>query len=254
MKKSLRRKLLLSGLAMGVAAISLGSTTYAWFSNIDSVNAENAVINVDVPTSLLLHGSDTVPGTTGWVANLPLVDITSGADDTIVDEGSLVNPVQKVTGTEGTLPTFKELTEDAKKNGVTEDGKVNGKYDAVDAELEDSKGDVFNDIFWIKYDDKAANSATVHPTIDFSSAGEALDAAVVFELYESTDGTTWTLVGTTTMDNPSITWNDFTLQGQQKKAFAVFLYVKGNDGNCKNANVQALADYQVSINFKKVTA
>ena len=70
MKKSLRRKLLLSGLAMGVAALSLSATTYAWFTNNTKVDTTEINAGVALNNSLYIK-SNLDNGVWGTRATLP---------------------------------------------------------------------------------------------------------------------------------------------------------------------------------------
>ena len=255
MKKSLKRKLLLSGLAMGVAAISLGSTTYAWFSNIDTVTASNSGVSVAVPTSILLHDADSKidASATGWKSALSLVDLATsvenadGVADASITNKSQVNPVKMSRG-DGALPTFQELKSESKKL-VQEDGTIADEA----SHLTTSSSDVFNDNFNIKYDGQSGTTIGAKPTLTITKGDQALDAHVMFVVYEY-DGSSWTeVVAPTPFSTLSAdSWGTFNLSSGSTRCFSVYVYV---NHTCKNSDVtKDLSEYSVNITFTKTAS
>ena len=250
---------------MGVAAISLGSTTYAWFSNIDTVSADNAIVKVDVPTSLLINNKDDLSTPeTEWTNYISLKDQATGTD-TAVTSNSRVNPVRK-TLEAGQLPSFEELDADGVKY-VLEDGTFDApEGKSIDDYLVESVGDVFNDTFWLKYDGDTTDYATVEGTIKLKGNNTTLGKAVKWEVYEY-NGTSWSPVmvsdgaeGTqalagnfanATAEGVTVTWEIGNIYGQEARCYHVVVYLDGDNENCYNGALQSMADYSLDFSFKK---
>ena len=86
MKAKTRRSLLISSVAMLlVAMLSLGTATYAWFTNTTTATAENAQVTVVAPSGLVINAV-TAGGeapTTGYTSKLDLTSFFSDGKDAL---------------------------------------------------------------------------------------------------------------------------------------------------------------------------
>lgn len=232
MKKSLRRKLLLSGLAMGVAAVSLASTTYAWFSKIDSVNANSANVTASTPSSLYISRS------------------SNGGWGTSINFGSAITFDAVKEGVRG---NFWAITDEAKKT-VDTDGKLTGAH--ATAELEDNDTyDVaattkyFVDTFYLKYEGTDGKYKDVDWTVTDSlnaEFSEGLADDIHFEVrLNSVSGD---LVKGGTM-NEFATWKTGTFDTLKANTVYTYVLLIWVDEDCKNSDVLTSVTANYSINF-----
>lgn len=103
MNKKLVRKLALSAVTLGVAALSVTTTTFAWFTTNGTASAENITAEtVSAKANMMIRSYDPNAQTPGW--DNWTVGATLHAKD-----GSKLNPVE-TTSTMGTFNTMNNAT------------------------------------------------------------------------------------------------------------------------------------------------
>ena len=238
MKKSLKRKLLLSGLAMGVAAVSLASTTYAWFSNITVVEANDINASVQVPTSLLISNDNQI-----FLAKVNLA----------TDNHHTLNNIDPVQADWSSLnaPVFKELDQ-TKKENVKSDGSYGANSDRIldDSLLVASSNDVFTDEFWLTYEAaEDADDLAIEAIFNVTTEAQTLAGAVKFVLLEETATDVWTeVMGPTAITE--LSKKDLgTIGVGDVRHFRVYLYLDGTDTDCYNSAITSDTEFGVDISI-----
>lgn len=146
MKKNLTRKLALSAVTMGVAALTVTSTTYAWYTNNSSATASELKVETQAAEGNLLiqNGND---GTSKNEKNASIVlDKGFGTSLTLTEIGNKLTPAQWAKKIESN-------NDEADNESFVD---VERKNDAV----------VDNHFIWFNVDVPAGKKATISMTLD----------------------------------------------------------------------------------------
>lgn len=124
MKQTSRKKVLLSSVAMMmVATVSLGSATYAWFTNTTTAKADNAKVTVAAPSGLKIaavKAGDAAPDIADYASNFDLTSLAQGS----------LNPVSG--NVQDSKVDFYTASVDADKNVSSIIGSTTDEYIAID--------------------------------------------------------------------------------------------------------------------------
>lgn len=83
MNKNLRRKLIISGITLGVAAFATTASTYAWFTSTSSVKANNVTATVDKATGLYIAGKGTTGDYTNFGTSVDISEVVASEIGTL---------------------------------------------------------------------------------------------------------------------------------------------------------------------------
>ncbi len=131
MKAKTRRSLLISSVAMLlVAMLSLGTATYAWFTNTTTATAENAQVTVAAPSGLVIAAvisGTRAPAASAYASRLNLADESTGLMKNVVLEPTSFNAIETLTAD----PKFFKVEMNSDKV-VSEIKKTTENYFAID--------------------------------------------------------------------------------------------------------------------------
>ena len=274
MKQTSRKKVLVSSAAMlMVATVSLGSATYAWFTNTTTAKANNAKVTVSAPSGLKIaavKAGEAAPKLTAYKSTF---DLTSLA------QGSLTPASGNVTDTSGI--SFLEATVDADKN-VTKIA-TSSSYIAVDiygilstpsdtakkvnltsishAVHSVSAGDVVRCAYYDGNTKKAyVNFGTAERSVNPLDKEAATITGITtndnFVLEKKQTGEDYvaadaiSAVASSTVSNVSVPAVSYVNEAANAtKIGTVYLWVEGQDISCNNANVDSVVGSTGDITF-----
>lgn len=241
-------KKVIPAIAMTLLGASLlGTSTYAWFSANTSATADGLSIKAQASSSLLVSASEA--GTYGAKATM-VKDNTPAAIMEPVIEGSVES-----TAIKSKAVNFKKIN-DTTKGHVGSDGKIETGFTPV---YVDTDVDYVQSQIWLAYSGADA-TPSVNVSAKLSSATTALDdiyKAVHVTLVAHEAETLSSPVADFTfsaLDTDTAVQN-FGIVSKVNKGLDVYVWVDGNDENCKNANAINGDTYNVSLKFElKTTA
>lgn len=236
MKQTSRKKVLVSSAAMlMVATVSLGSATYAWFTNSSSAKAKNIQVHTTKLSNLQVTetptdesswknevdfkvNSDLLPASTG---NLSAWYHTTAADETKYDRDTNAD-ITTVTTNENYViaKTFSIRSKDVEANNVQWTLDFNGT---------DATAQKYIRVALVGGDGRVVYSSDGAPTLGLIG----------------TDGSTTSLVS-----NDAITGQLFAnLPANTAKSLTLYVWFEGQDPDCYNGTAGATA--KVSVSFSK---
>lgn len=244
--KAIKRQLLAAIAMVLVAAIALGSSTYAWFAANTSVTATGANVTAQTPTTILISKTDETTGFGSTIAMDNESDMASNGK---------VYPVHWTGDTK--VAEMLKLTPDGTAS-VNEAGKRTGTHaDAAFAEngtFTATTVDYFLETFWLSYQGPTANTSTnLSVKVEWANTPTTVLAGAVHAVFVDANGTIIVDYDMTDAGNEKdfVTLPNSTTGTEYK----VYLIVDGEDDQCYNAAASAEEVFQVTITFaEKATA
>ena len=279
--KAIKRQLLAAIAMVLVAAIALGSSTYAWFSANKTVTASGVELSAQVPTQLLIKGSATT------AIYKSAIDF-SAADDsansstakTLKALPAAAYKARSTTGTATLVDTaanWKKLTP-AGQVKVDVNGQVSGAEAVLTADdyvAAAANSDYLKDTFTLKLVGEPGadtNGKKVTAKITAKMTGTNLSATVadgktqVSPIYKAihiafSDGTTLyeqdlgngTVAYAADGNSATVTLSNVTLtamdKNDQEVKYTMYIWYDGEDEDCKNSNAATIDTFSYSFDF-----
>ena len=244
--KAIKRQLLAAIAMVLVAAVALGSSTYAWFVSNNTVTAKTASISAqsNAPFLMIEKGDTTVTG-------------SSGTSITFSEANTALYPAQVVAN--GTAPKFQSAYASSKA-AATE--LANSRYDVGDAEAAKTAGFAIKETFHIgTADDKAGSFKNLKVSkVELSTDTGKLDNAVSvllvcdtnWAVYKvSTDGTILDKYGdgTTVAGNNGAGILADTIAAGDDVTVNAYVFYDGSDSEVYTDQLNALGTGGLTITF-----
>ena len=173
MKKNLTRKLALSAVTMGVAALTVTSTTYAWYTNNGSASASSLKATTTAAEgNLLLKYGNTTSGAAGSITAQNTCADTTAPDkgySTSIELGTIDTPLKPVQW-------LNKGDKIAQASGTDSDDKkatANGFYELKDTET--SSTDTNTHYIWFYVEAPAKTKYNL--TLKFTTTKDSLETA-----------------------------------------------------------------------------
>lgn len=226
-----------------VAAVLLGTSTYAWFSMNTQVTATGMSVTASAPKSLLISTSES----TGFGNTVALASDTSVADTIVPSHYNTKMLFAKLNGS-GTA-----LVDQAGATTGAADTEMNAFIDGSDATfptgqtyIEQTQVDYFKDDIYLKYEGESGDASI---TLSVAYANTPTDAvktamhvvvvdaagAKVLDYDMSEAGTAKSLATLTA--NAAAT------------KYTVYYFLDGEDAECKNSNITTNNTIDVTLTF-----
>ena len=242
--KAIKRQLLAAIAMVLVAAIALGSSTYAWFAANTSVTATGANVTAETPTTILISKTSATEefGSTIAMENESKM-------------GATVYPVHW-TGDKNVTGMLK-LTADGLAS-VNQAGKrtgthANAKFEANDTFVA-TTSDYFLETFWLSYQGPTASTET-SLTVKVEWAGTAPTSTLkgaVHAVFVKANGE---IIVDYDMSNAGTEKDFVTLANSTTGTeYKVYLIVDGEDAECYNAAASVKEAFNVKITFAEKPA
>ena len=241
--KAIKRQLLAAIAMVLVAAIALGSSTYAWFAANTSVTATGANVTAETPTTILISKTNE---TTGFGSTIAM-DNESGM-------GDKVYPVHwtggnKVTG-------MLKLTPNGLAS-VNQAGKRTGTHASAKFEENDTfvttTTDYFQETFWLSYQGPTASTKTdLNVKVEWANAPASILAGAVHAVFVDANGN---IIVDYDMTDAGSEKDFVTLPNRTTGTeYKVYLIVDGEDDQCYNAAASVQEAFNVKITFAEKAA
>lgn len=245
------RKILPALCMLLVSAVMLGSSTFAWFSSNQTVSASGMDITASAPTSLFISN------TGGYAEDTFKASATFTSTSTVL---STVSPVdyqsKEKLGTGTTAPVFFAVKDPSRVNG---DGNVEGglkdeDYNNTNGQL----GNVFYEEFKLKLEGPEARKILVLPRLTAYGSDNNEITENIPEIYKAVHVVFYN--GTTLVDFDMGTDDSAKMliakleSGATSEEWRVFVFVKGGDTDCKNANAKVSTKFSISLTFSMEAA
>lgn len=253
-QKSFRKKALLSSVAMLlVATVAVGSATFAWFTNSTSATANNLSLKASSSKGLQVS----TDGTT-WGTNQTWADLT---DNT-------VSPLSVSYSNNAVLPTA-IYAEKAGADGAWDSTKgATYDYTFASKDFANPSAYVNHDTHYLSYkvdvkvngadkDTTAALSVSINKGKTSSDIDKIIRIAIVDSATNKVQGvygatpvkaltsTTPTIADTVSpVTTASISLGNIT---NTTRTFYVYLWIEGQDTNCKDNMMDLAADYNIKF-------
>lgn len=242
--KTLRKQLLAAIAMVLVAAIALGSSTYAWFVSNNTVTAKTASISAQSNAPFLMIDKSTVTP-------------ASGTSIEFTEANTALYPAQVVA--DGTNPKFQSAYASAKNNA----GELaNSRYDVGDAEAAVTDGFAIKETFYIgTADDKAGSFkdlkvSKVELTTDTGKLDNAVSVLLVcgtnWAVYKvSGDGTILDKYGdgTTAAGNNGAGILTATIAAANSVTVDAYVFYDGSDSEVYTDQINALGTGGLTLTF-----
>ena len=278
--KAIKRQLLAAIAMVLVAAIALGSSTYAWFSANKTVTAKGVELSAEVPTQLLIKGSADKAIYKSAIDFSAAVDsANSTTAKTLTTLPAAAYKARSTAGTVSLIDTannWKKLTP-AGQVKVDVNGQVSGKEAVLTADdyvAATANTDYYKDTFTLKLvgepgtnDDGKKVTAKITAKLNgqnLAATGEGntqvspiyqaihiafSDGKTLYEqdLGEGTvayaaDGNS----ATVTLSNVALTAMD---KNDQEVEYTMYIWYDGEDADCKNSNAATIDTFSYSFDF-----
>lgn len=266
--KAIKRQLLAAIAMVLVAAIALGSSTYAWFASNTHVDATGMSVKATTTTTLAICETETgTYGTTMQLASLaenavmePCTALKNTFDKAATgDDIGTQNSVASVT-----VVDFAKITKDNKVTDpdshaattpiatyLADKTTHTGKFDKATAGT-----DYITDEMYLKYTSEA--DATVTTKIVITGEQKSIDPALHVALL--VDGTWHNYDGCTTANYKTdadgagnkgyvIDAADIALTQNVAKKVVIYAWYEGEDTDCKTTNAIKLNGLSITCNF-----
>lgn len=278
--KAIKRQLLAAIAMVLVAAIALGSSTYAWFSANKTVTAKGVELSAEVPTQLLIKGSADKAIYKSAIDFSAAVDSANSA--TAKTLKTLPAAAYKARSTAGTATlidaagNWKKLTP-AGQVKVDVNGQVSGAeavLTAADYEAATANTDYYKDTFTLKLvgepgtnDDGKKVTAKITAKMtgqNLAATGEGkTQVSPIFQaihiafsdgktLYEQDLGT-GTVAYAADGNSATVTLSDVALTAMdtndQEVKYTMYIWYDGEDKDCKNSNAATIDTFSYSFDF-----
>lgn len=272
MKRTSRKKVLLSSVAMMmVATVSLGSATYAWFTNQTTATAKTMTVKANAAIGLKIMGDNDTEwktdatfdnnGNAGVALNPVSVNYTDGAAITKITTAT-ASSATVVTGiTDVSIPSFSDPVKNSDDYAVYQ---FKAAYTGEDAD---------------QY--LYLTGLTIKDTVSGKNAANYARAAIidnstksVVDVFDLTGGTTAALNGSSSTDAQGkfvAGTTDVTTTAQAEKggldiklssskltktdaekplSFSVLVWFEGQDADCKDDNAGNTAEIEMFFEMK----
>lgn len=277
--KAIKRQLLAAIAMVLVAAIALGSSTYAWFSANKTVTAKGVQLSAQVPTQLLIKGS------AEGAQYKSAIDFSAAADSANSAKANTLNSLpaaaykaHSTTGTATLVDTadnWKKLTP-AGQVKVDIAGRVDGKdadFNTTDYVAATANTDYYKDTFSLKLvgepgNNEAGKKVTAKITAKMTGSDLAAEDGKthVSPIYKAihiafSDGTTLyeqdlgngTVAYATDGNSATVTLSNVTLtamdKNDQEVNYTMYIWYDGEDEDCKNSNAATIDTFSYSFDF-----
>ena len=278
--KAIKRQLLAAIAMVLVAAIALGSSTYAWFSANKTVKASGVKLSAEVPTQLLIRGS------AADAIYKSAIDFSSAADsensttaNTLLKLPAAAYKARSTAGTATLVDTaanWKKLTP-AGQVKVDVNGQVSGAEAVLTADdyvAATANSDYLKDTFTLKLvgepgENEVGKKVTAKITAKMTGTNLAVSGEgktqvspiyraihIAFSdgtnLYEqdlsrgnveyATDGS----YATVTLSGVALIAMD---KNDQEVKYTMYIWYDGEDEDCKNSNAATIDTFSYSFDF-----
>ena len=277
--KAIKRQLLAAIAMVLVAAIALGSSTYAWFSANKTVKASGVKLSAEVPTQLLIRGS------AADAIYKSAIDFSSAADsknsttaNTLLKLPAAAYKARSTAGTATLVDTaanWKKLTP-AGQVKVDVNGQVSGAEAVLTADdyvAATANSDYLKDTFTLKLvgepgENEAGKKVTAKITAKMTGSDLAAEDGKthVSPIYTAihiafSDGTTLyeqdlgngTVAYATDGNSATVTLSNVTLtamdKNDQEVNYTMYIWYDGEDEDCKNSNATTIDTFSYSFDF-----
>lgn len=277
--KAIKRQLLAAIAMVLVAAIALGSSTYAWFSANKTVKASGVKLSAEVPTQLLIRGS------AADAIYKSAIDFSSAADsknsttaNTLLKLPAAAYKARSTAGTATLVDTaanWKKLTP-AGQVKVDVNGQVSGAEAVLTADdyvAATANSDYLKDTFTLKLvgepgENEAGKKVTAKITAKMTGSDLAAEdgKTYVSPIYKAihiafSDGTTLyeqdlgngTVAYATDGNSATVTLSNVTLtamdKNDQEVNYTMYIWYDGEDEDCKNSNAATIDTFSYSFDF-----
>lgn len=240
---AIKRQLLAAIAMVLVAAIALGSSTYAWFAANTSVTATGANVTAETPTTILISKTSATEefGSTIAMENESKM-------------GATVYPVHW-TGDKNVTGMLK-LTADGLAS-VNQAGKrtgthANAKFEANDTFVA-TTADYFLETFWLSYQGPTASAKTdLTVKVEWANTPASVLAGAVHAVFVDADGK---IIVDYDMTDAASEKDFGTLSNSTTGTeYKVYLIVDGEDDQCYNAAASVKEAFNVKITFAEKPA
>lgn len=235
--KTLRKQLFAAIAMVLVAAIALGSSTYAWFASNTKVDATGATVTATTVKALLI---DTASFTGYSTVAMEADNSPASAMWPVTDTKDAVNHVL----------TFNKLTADQMKN-VASNGTTSETASTA------TTVDYFHDTVYLKLDGEGTDTSEiikVTPTMTYTGSGSAKDIykSVHVAVYDVTaDNFIEFDMGAQTLGTAAASQDLTTLEyNAVAKQYEVYMWIDGPDTDCFNANTGSLQSFSCNLAFE----
>lgn len=241
--KAIKRQLLAAIAMVLVAAIALGSSTYAWFAANTSVTATGANVTAETPTTILISKTSATEEFGSTIAM-----------ENESNMGATVYPVHW-TGDKNVTGMLK-LTADGLAS-VNQAGKrtgthANAKFEANDTFVA-TTADYFLETFWLSYQGPAASAKTdLTVKVEWANTPASVLAGAVHAVFVDADGK---IIVDYDMTDAASEKDFVTLANNTAGTeYKVYLIVDGEDDQCYNAAASVKEAFNVKITFAEKPA
>lgn len=266
--KAIKRQLLAAIAMVLVAAIALGSSTYAWFAANTHVDATGMSVKATTATTLsICETEDGTYGTTMQLATLAgnsamepctalkatFANAATGDNIGLTNNVSNITTVDfaKITADNAVLNPDSEAATTPIATYLGDKATYSGKFQSAT-----SGTDYITDEMYLKYTGEAA--ATVNTKIVVTGTQKSIDPALHIALL--IDGTWYNYDGCTAANYKTdadgngaagyvITATDISLTQNQPKKVVIYAWYEGEDTDCKTVNAVAVNGLSITCNF-----
>ena len=238
--KAIKRQLLAAIAMVLVAAIALGSSTYAWFAANTSVTATGANVTAQTPTTILISKTN---ATTGFGSTIAMDNESDMATN------GKVYPVHWIGG--NSVTGMLKLTPDGTAS-VDQAGKRTGTHATADFADNDTfdttTADYFLETFWLSYQGPTANTETnLTVKVDWAGDHNTILSTAVHAVFVDANGK---IIVDYDMSDAGNEKDFVTLPNSTTGTeYKVYLIVDGEDDECYNAAASAEEVFKVTITF-----
>ncbi len=281
MKQTSRKKVLLSSVAMMmVATVSLGSATYAWFTNTTTAKADKAKVTVAAPSGLKIAAvaagsAAPVLNDTNFKSTIDLSTLTAGALNPVSGNATANDDIKFYTAAVDADKNVLGITESIVANEVKAIdiyGTLSASNKEGDAEkaimvnlasiMQDEtkgSGSVVRCAYYVDKAQKAyvnfsGQTRTVNPVEAIADSTNAAKLTVNddYTISDATDtqviadtGLTAAATGDINKETVGVKYNEATKIG------TVYFWVEGQDTLCNNTKINDIAGEtgNISLNF-----
>lgn len=234
------RKILPALCMLLVSAVMLGSSTFAWFSSNSSVTATGMQLTAEAAESLFISN------TAGYAENTFKASVAFASENIL---NSKVKPVDYENIEKLKANTFYRIKdEDMGKIGA--DGKVdNDTLTAAKSNTTDMNKNVFKESFKLKVAGSKAKKISVTAAFTSDAANAMKDMIhVVFIHKNMTEDKEIKDIDMGEANKTKVLIDSLTANTDSDE-WIVYVFVKGEDDDCKNQNATAEFNFEIKLTF-----
>ena len=235
------RKILPALCMLLVSAVMLGSSTFAWFSSNSSVTATGMHLTAEAAESLFISN------TAGYAEDTFKASVVFTSENIL---NTKVKPVAYENLEKLKANTFYRIKdEDMDKIGA--DGKVDDfTLTAAKNNTTDMNKNVFKESFKLKVAGSQAKKISVTAAFTDASAANAMKnmihVVLINNKMENDEDIKNIDMGN---DNKTIVLIDSLTANSDSDEWIVYVFVDGNDTDCKNQNATAEFNFEIKLTF-----